>query len=109
MALLAVRKQGPNGQLGGISAHTNIPGVDGWWHPWADDLNYTRVMLVEVDGDQVTVLRDETFTDRIDHVDEQRRITRLDNLGSDDGIHNMLWRDCVKHPRCRHGRPKVRS
>lgn len=78
MHVLAVRKWS-NG-LGGLSVQRNLScSVDEAFDCYAKDPLYTRVQVVCVTGSTVKIVRDQTFHERIDHPDEERRVLRLDN------------------------------
>jgi hypothetical protein len=80
--------------LGGLSALRNVPWtVQEAFDFYAGDLRTTRVMVVDVRDGRVTILRDRTFTDRVDHPEEERRVARLDNV-YDSTVHDVLWPEC---------------
>lgn len=85
--VLAVRK-GSEG-LGGLSAQRNLSCSVEAFDCYARDPLYTRVQVVRVTGSVVEILRDQTFPERIDHREEERRVRRLDNR-DDSTVRHVL-------------------
>lgn len=81
--IAARRADCPSG--GGLSAQRNIQPqmLVSVFDAYANDPKYTRVVQIEIVGDRVATIRDETMKDRI-VTDEDRRIAaRLDTVIAD--------------------------